>query len=141
LVGRDAELNRLHEQYLRAKRGLGCVTVISGEPGIGKSRLTIALRQRLADQDYRLISLHCSSYHTTSAWHPVIHLLERAAGIAPDAAPSHKLERLASLVEQWVGKNDEIVVLLATLLSIPAEGLYTPPILQGVSKDNQKVDR
>ena len=126
LVGRDAELNLLHEKYLHAKRGQGCVTVISGEPGIGKSRLTIALRHRLADEDYRLISLQCSSYHTTSAWYPVIHLLERAAGIAPDAAASHKLERLALLVEQWVGKNDEIVVLLAALLSIPAEGLYPP---------------
>jgi class 3 adenylate cyclase/predicted ATPase len=126
LVGRDAELNLLHQQYLRAKRGQGSVTVISGEPGIGKSRLTIALRQHLADEDHRLISLQCSSYHTTSAWYPVIHLFERAAGIAPDAAPSHKLESLASLVEHWVGKNDEILVLLATLLSIPAEGLYTP---------------
>ena len=82
LVGRDTELNLLHEQYLRAKRGHGCVTVISGDPGIGKSRLTIALRQRLADEDYQLIALQCSSYHTTSAWYPVIHLLERAAGIA-----------------------------------------------------------
>jgi len=137
LVGRDAELNLLHEQYLRAKRGHGCVTVISGEPGIGKSRLTIALRQRLADEDYRLISLQCSSYHTTSAWYPVTHLLERAAGIAPDAAPAQKLERLTALVEQWVGKSDEIVALLATLLSIPAEGLYTPLELTPLQQKNR----
>ena len=127
LVGRDAELKLLHEQYLRAKRGHGCVTVISGDPGIGKSRLTIALRQRLADEDYQLIALQCSSYHTSSAWYPVIHLLERAAGIALDSPPSQKFERLTTLVEQWGGKNDEIVVLLAMLLSIPAAGLYTPP--------------
>ncbi|MBV9237410.1 MAG: AAA family ATPase [Xanthobacteraceae bacterium] len=127
LVGRDAELNLLHEQYLRAKRGHGCVTVISGDPGIGKSRLTIALQQRLSNEDYQPIALQCSSYHTSSAWYPVIHLLERAAGIAPDTPPSQKFERLTTLVEQWIGKNDDIVVLLAMLLSIPAEGLYTSP--------------
>jgi class 3 adenylate cyclase/predicted ATPase len=137
LVGRDAELNLLHEQYLRAKRGHGCVTVISGDPGIGKSRLTIALQQRLAGEDYQLIALQCSSYHTTSAWYPIIHLFERAAGIAPDTAPSLKLERLTVLVERWVGRNDEIVVLLAMLLSIPAEDLYTPPELTPQQQKNR----
>ncbi len=126
LIGRDAELNLLHEQYLHAKRGHGRLTVISGEPGIGKSRLTMALRQRLSGEAYRLISFQCSSYHTSSAWYPVVHLLERAAGITPDTTPSLKLDRLEAFVSQFIGKNDEVVALLATLLSIPTGARYAP---------------
>jgi class 3 adenylate cyclase/predicted ATPase len=126
LVGRDAELSLLHEQYLKAARGLGCVTVISGEPGIGKSRLTMALRQRLSNEKYRLLSFQCSSYHTSSAWYPVVHFLQRVADITPDAAPSSKLDRLEALVRRFIGENDEIVTLLAELSSIPTGARYAP---------------
>jgi len=126
LVGRNTEVSLLHEQYLRAASGHGWVTIISGEPGIGKSRLIMALRQRLLVQTYRLISLQCSSYHTSSSLYPFIHLLERAAVIVPETVPSIKLDRLEELVEQLMGKNDEIVSLLAALLSIPTGARYPP---------------
>jgi class 3 adenylate cyclase/tetratricopeptide (TPR) repeat protein len=126
LVGRDIEVSLLHEQYLRAATGHGWVTVISGEPGIGKSRLIMALRERLSVHTYRLTSLQCSSYHTSSSLYPFIHLLERAAAIVPETGPSIKLDRLEELVEQLMGKNDEIVSLLAALLSIPTGARYPP---------------
>ena len=126
LVGRDAEISLLHEQFLRAKRSHGGLIVISGEPGIGKSRLTMALRQRLSDEPYCLISFQCSSYHTSSAWYPIVHYLERAAGITADMTPALKLDRLEKLVSELTQDIGEIVSLLATLLSIPTGTRYPP---------------
>ena len=118
LIGRDTELKLLQEHYLQAKNGQGRMIVVSGEPGIGKSRLTLALTQSIAE-DCRLISFQCSSYHTNSAWYPIAHFLQRAAGITPEISHSLQLDRLEEFVRQFLGKNDELVALLAALLSIP----------------------
>ena len=72
LVGREQELGLLLERWERAKAGEGQVVLLSGEPGIGKSRLVRALRERLGDEPYTPLSYHCSPYHTNSALHPVI---------------------------------------------------------------------
>lgn len=98
LVGRQAELHLLQKQYSKAKRGKGQVVMISGEPGIGKSRLIVALRTRLAGEGYGILSFQCSSYHTSSALHPVIHYLEHAAGITRDTSPAARLDKLEDLV-------------------------------------------
>jgi class 3 adenylate cyclase/predicted ATPase len=125
LIGRDTELKLLREHYLRAKNGQGRMIVISGEPGIGKSRLTLALTQSISE-DCRLISFQCSSYHTNSAWYPIVHFLQRAAGITPETSHSLQLDRLEEFVRQILGKNDEFVALLAALLSIPTGARYAP---------------
>jgi hypothetical protein len=125
LIGRDAELKLLREHYLRAKNGQGRMIAISGEPGIGKSRLTLALTQSISE-DCRLISFQCSSYHTNSAWYPIVHFLQRAAGITPEISHSLQLDRLEEFVRQILGKNDEFVALLAALLSIPTGARYAP---------------
>ena len=79
LVGREHELGILLERWAWAKDGDGQVVLIAGEPGIGKSRLIRALRERLGDEPYTPLSHYCSPYHTNSALYPVIGLLERAA--------------------------------------------------------------
>jgi predicted ATPase len=78
--------------------------VISGEPGIGKSRLTLALTQSISE-DCRLISFQCSSYHTNSAWYPIVHFLQRAAGITPEISHSLQLDRLEEFVRQILEKT------------------------------------
>ena len=84
LVGREHELALLLERWERAKDGEGQVVLLGGEPGIGKSRLLRALRERLADEPCLPLSHYCSPFHQASALHPVIDLLERAAGFARD---------------------------------------------------------
>jgi predicted ATPase/class 3 adenylate cyclase len=125
LVNRQAELRLLHKQYSKAKRGKGQVVVISGEPGIGKSRLVEALRTRLAGERYGFLSFQCSSYHTSSALHPVIHYLEHASGITRDTPPAAKLDKLEGLLEGEIEPAKSIVPLLADLLSIPTGGRYS----------------
>src|SRR5690348_12574658 len=122
LIGRQSEVRLLQKQYGRAKRGKGQIALISGEPGIGKSRLIQALRDRLAGERYGFLQFQCSSYHTSSALHPVIHYLEYAAGITRDTSPAARLNKLETLVRQTAEEQAQsIVPPLAALLSIPTE--------------------
>ena len=124
LIARQAELRLLQKQYGKAKRGKGQIVMISGEAGIGKSRLVLALRTRLANEKYCFMSFQCSSYHASSALHPIIHYLEHAAGITRDSAPEIKLDKLEDLVRPTTEKLELIIPPLAALLSILAEHRY-----------------
>jgi class 3 adenylate cyclase/predicted ATPase len=126
LIDRQPELRLLQKQYSKAKRGKGRVVLISGEPGIGKSRLMLALQTRLAGERYSFLQFQCSSYHTSSALHPVIHYLEHAAGITRHTAPAVKLDKLEGLVRRATAQTKSIVPPLAVLLSIPTEDHYSP---------------
>jgi len=124
LIARQAELRLLQKQYGKVKRGKGQIVMISGEAGIGKSRLVLALRTRLAKEKYGFMSFQCSSYHASSALHPIIHYLEQAAGITRDSAPEIKLNKLEDLVRPTTEKLELIIPPLAALLSILAEHRY-----------------
>src|SRR6266567_2650111 len=126
LIGRQAELGLLQKRYSKAKRGKGQVVLVSGEPGIGKSRLIMALRNRMAGESYGFLSFQCSSYHTSSALYPVIHHLEGAAGITRDTSPAARLDKLETLVSRQTEEAKSIVPLLAHLLSIPTKDRYAP---------------
>ncbi|MFL5001779.1 MAG: AAA family ATPase [Xanthobacteraceae bacterium] len=127
LVGRKSELKLLRRRYREAKRGKGRVVLVSGEPGVGKSRLIMALREQLAGEECRPVNIQCSSYHTSSAWYPIIRYLEDAAGITRETPPALKLDKLEAVVGRHAGKQvQSIVPLLAALLSIPVEGHYAP---------------
>jgi predicted ATPase len=99
------------------------VVLIAGEPGIGKSRLTAALQEQIANEPHTLLRYFCSPHHQDSAQHPTIAQLERAAGFEPEEGPETKLAKLEALLAPTL-PSDEDVALLAELLSIPTLGRY-----------------
>jgi class 3 adenylate cyclase len=123
LVGREHELGILLERWAWAKDGDGQVVLLAGEPGIGKSRVIRALRERL-DEAYTPLSNYCSPYHTNSALHPVIGLLERASRINRDEPWEEQLARLEAVLGRSSDRLDEVVPLLAALLGVPTVERY-----------------
>jgi class 3 adenylate cyclase/tetratricopeptide (TPR) repeat protein len=119
LVGRDEELDLLLRRWHQAKAGEGRVVLVSGEPGIGKSRLIATLSQRIESEPYTRRRYFCSPYHQDSALYPTIIQLERAAGFARDDTIEEKLGKLRGLLAPGARGEDEIA-LLAELLSLPS---------------------
>ncbi len=119
LVGRDEELDLLVRRWHQAKAGEGRVVLISGEPGIGKSRLTAALSQAIEGESLTRLRYFCSPHHQDSALYPFLVQLERAAGFARDDTADQKLGKLRGLLASGARGDDEIE-LLAELLSLPS---------------------
>ncbi len=119
LVGRDEEFDLLVRRWHQAKAGEGRVVLISGEPGIGKSRLTAALSQAIEGEPLTRLRYFCSPHHQDSALYPFIVQLERAAGFARDDTADQKLGKLRGLLASGARGDDEIE-LLAELLSLPS---------------------
>jgi class 3 adenylate cyclase/predicted ATPase len=123
-VGRGDEVELLLRRWERTKSGEGQVVLISGEPGIGKSRLTQHVRDRLANEPHTRLRYQCSPHHTNSALYPVVSQLSFAAGIAAEEAPSAKLDKLEALLTRGSADLQPISPLFADLLSIPYSGRY-----------------
>ena len=123
LVGREEELDLLLRRWSKAKSGEGQVVLLSGEAGIGKSRLTAALLEHLAAEPHTRLRYFCSPQHTDSAFYPIISQIERAAGLAHDDTPQAKLDKLDSLLAESLAPRED-VALLAEMLSLPNDGRY-----------------
>jgi class 3 adenylate cyclase/predicted ATPase len=124
LVGREHELGILLERWAWAKDGDGQVVLLSGEPGIGKSRVIRTLLERLGDEPYTPLSHYCSPHHVNTALYPVIGLLERAARLERDAPADEQLARLEAVLARAGDRLDEVVPLLAALLGVPTGARY-----------------
>ena len=123
LVGREEESELLLRRWSRAKTGEGQVVLLSGEAGIGKSRLTAALLERLAAEPHTRLRYFCSPQRTDSAFHPIIGQIERAAGLAYDDKPQAKLDKLDAMLAQ-TSTSPEDAALFAEMLSLPNDGRY-----------------
>jgi class 3 adenylate cyclase/predicted ATPase len=123
LVGREEEIDLLLRRWSRAKSGEGQVVLLSGEAGIGKSRLTAALLERLATEPHTRLRYFCSPQHTDSAFYPIIGQMERAAGFTHDDTLQAKLDKLDALLAQTSTPKQD-AALFADLLSLPNDGRY-----------------
>ena len=119
LVGRDEELDLLTRRWQQAKLGEGRVVLVSGEPGLGKSRLTAAIAERVAAEPHTRLRWFCSPHNQDSALYPTIVQLERAAGFAREDSPNEKLAKLSALLAPAAGSADELA-LVTELLSLPS---------------------
>jgi hypothetical protein len=149
LVGRDEKLDLLTRRWRQAKLGEGRVVLVSGEPGIGKSRLTAVLSQRIESEPHTRIRYFCSPHDQDSALYPFIGQLERAAGFARDQTNATKLDKLealaiareqgtrgyelraaTSLAQLWAdqGRQGEARDLLAPVYDSFTEGFGTPDL-------------
>ena len=123
LVGREEESQLLLRRWLRAKTGEGQVVLLSGEAGIGKSRLTAALLERLAAEPHTRLRYFCSPQHTDTALYPIIDQMERAARLAHDDKPKARLDKLDALLAQ-TSTSTQDAALFAEMMSLPNDGRY-----------------
>ena len=137
LVGREEELELLLRRWLKAKGGQGQVVLLSGEPGIGKSRLTAALLERLAAEPHTRLRYFCSPQHTDSALYPIISQMERAAGFAHDDTAEAKLDKLDTLLAQSFTPRQD-AALIAEMMSLPNDGRY-PTLELAAQQRRQKT--
>jgi class 3 adenylate cyclase len=139
LVGRDEEIDLLLRRWTRAKAGDGQVVLVSGEPGIGKSRITAALEERLHAEPHLRLRYFCSPYYQDSALYPFVDQLGRAAGFARDDPPTARLEKLETLLAR-AAPPDEDLALLADLLSLPVSKRHPLPNLSPQRKKDRTLE-
>jgi class 3 adenylate cyclase/predicted ATPase len=125
MVGRGEEVELLLSRWRQACDGDGRVVLLSGEPGIGKSRLVQALSERIADEPHTRLRYQSSPFFTNSAFHPFIEHLERAAGFDRADDIDAKLDKMAALLSVDSEINRDTASLFASLLSLPTDR-YAP---------------
>jgi class 3 adenylate cyclase/predicted ATPase len=124
LVGRESELALLLDRWQHAMEGHGQAIVLSGEPGMGKSRIVRAFRDRITADGPSGVQYQCSPFFTNTAFYPVMEQLKRAAGFDDDDTAEVRLDKLESLLARSDGAVADAPALLAALLSVPSEGRY-----------------
>jgi DNA-binding winged helix-turn-helix (wHTH) protein/tetratricopeptide (TPR) repeat protein len=139
LVGRDEEINLLLRRWERTKTGDGQIVLISGEPGIGKSRLTVELEQLLRDDPHLRLLYFCSPHHQDSTLFPFIDQLGRQVGFAREDSLAAKLAKLEAGFAQ-AALSDEDLALLADLMSLPAPARHLPPDLGPQRKKDRTIE-
>lgn len=126
IVARDRELAFLLDAWQRAAEGNGHIVLVSGEAGMGKSRLIESLAERVKGETHRLLRCQCSPYHRFSALYPFTQLLRHTAEIKPDQSAEHNLQRIEQILTRFGRFSRLSLLLLAELLDVPAVDALSP---------------
>jgi class 3 adenylate cyclase len=137
LVGREEEVALLLRRWHQARDGEGQVVLVSGEPGIGKSRLTQVLREQIAGEPHTALRFQCSPYHLNSALYPVLEQFEFAADFTREDTPEQKLDKMEAVLVGSAEQIAEAAPLFAALLSLPTERY--PPLKLSPQKQKEKT--
>ncbi len=138
LIGREHEVGLLLERWERAKQAEGQVMLLSGEPGIGKSRLVQVMKEQSAEEGALRLEFRCSPYHQNSAFYPVIEHLQRVLQFGRDDTPQTKLAKLERTLAGYRFPQQDTPPLLAALLSLPHPDSY-PPLNLSPQRQKQKT--
>src|SRR5215510_868504 len=139
LVGRASEVTLLQERWAQVKDGIGHVIVLSGEAGIGKSRLVQVLKEHVAGEAHTRWECRCSPYYQHTALYSVIDLLQRALRWQPEGLTGEKLAKLEQMLRQYRLPLEETMPLFATLLSVPLPEDRYPPLTLSPQRHKQKT--
>lgn len=129
MVGREQEIGLLMDRWTLARGGEGQVVLLSGEPGVGKSRVLETFRQRLTAHGARILQFQCSPFHASSTFFPLADHLQRALGFGRDEAAASRLAKLEDMVVARHGRPREDVRYLAEMLAIPTLEVFGPSAL------------
>jgi class 3 adenylate cyclase len=139
LVGREQEVGLLLERWHWVKEGQGQVVLLSGEAGIGKSRLVQVLKDQVTSEPHTRLECRSLPHYQHSALYPIIDLLQRLLHWQPDASPEEKLDTLAQMLGQYRLPVQETIPLLAPLLSLPLPEDRYPPLTFSPERQRQKT--
>src|SRR5579883_339173 len=146
LVGRDNEISLLKDRWELARDGTGQIVLLVGEPGLGKSRLVLALKEHVLGQktedaaDAPIIEWRCSPHYENTGLHPVIDFFDRSLGFGPEEPARDRFDRLLSRVAKYGLDRPEIVPLWAALLSLPAPDWF-PPLALSAARQREETFR
>jgi class 3 adenylate cyclase/pimeloyl-ACP methyl ester carboxylesterase len=138
IVGRENELALLRDRWASAVEGEGQVILLSGEAGIGKSRIARSLIESLAAEPHLRLRYQCSPYHSNSAFHPMVEQLQRSAGFERSDPPATKLDKLEALLARAGERAIEAAPIFAALLAIPTGGRY-PDLSLNAQRQKQRT--
>src|SRR5271167_4711466 len=137
-VGREHEVALLIDRWRDAVKGEGQVTLLSGEAGIGKSRIVEMLREQIGDEPHVTMRYQCSPHHANDAFYPIASQISHAAGFASGEPAATRLGKLEAMIARSALDAREVAPLLASLLSIPVEGRY-PHVEMAPSEQKERT--
>ena len=138
-VGREHEVALLLDRWREAEEGKGQVVLLSGEAGIGKSRILAVLGDRISNLPHVRVRYQCSPHHVNDAFYPISNQIWHAAGIASDEPAAAKLDKLDAMIARSGLQTKEMAPLIASLLSIPSERRYPEPDLVPTERKEQTI--